>query len=253
MKTACSITIMSLLLLAFAIAPVIAQEGPDEWESNDTMELADEIEGYIIEAEIGDDDEDDWFMLTGQEGYNPSFTIHFDEDELEVDWEIWSDDEIVDSSVAYGSPETISTRVPGTCYIHVWWWSGEGEYWIEIEPDEGEVADRDECEGPDEWEPNDDYDLADSIDELFIEGYACEDDVDWFLLEGQEGTRPTITLTYDDDECDIDLEVWSDDEVVGSLNDIESPDSDEFRIPGECWLMVTAFDGEGWYEIEIEP
>jgi len=36
-----SITIGCILLLLFALAPAMAQEGPDEWESNDTMDLAD--------------------------------------------------------------------------------------------------------------------------------------------------------------------------------------------------------------------
>jgi hypothetical protein len=58
---------------------------------------------------------------------------------------------------------------------------------------------------------------------------------------------------YDDDECDIDLEVWSDDDVVGELTSSSSPDWDDFRVPGECWLKVYSFSGEGWYEIEIDP
>jgi hypothetical protein len=250
-----SIFLGTLMLLAFALVPVIAQEGPDEWEPNDDMELADTIEGYIIEAEIGDDDdEDDWFKLEGQEGYHPTFTIYFDEDELEVDWEIWSDDDIVGDSYDWGAPESITADVPGTCYIHVWWWSGEGEYSIEIEPDEDDVEPLDDdCEGPDELEPNDDEDLADSIDSLFIEGYACEDDDDWFVLEGQEGRNPEITLRYDEDECDIDLEIYSDDEWVGSLSNVDSPDSDDFRVPDVCYIHVYAYEGEGWYEIEIEP
>jgi hypothetical protein len=86
-----------------------------------------------------------------------------------------------------------------------------------------------------------------------IEGYACEGDGDWFRLEGQEGTRPEITLYYDDHECDIDLEIYSDDEYVGGLSSTSSPDSDDFRVPGVCYIYVTAFDGEGWYEIEINP
>jgi len=244
-----SISIAALMLLAIALVPALAQEGPDEWEPNDDMELADTIDGYVIEGEIGDDDdEDDWYVLEGQEGVDPSFTIYFDEDELEVDWEIWSGDDVVADSIEYGSPETLEAHVPGTCYIHVWWWSGEGDYTIEIEP-----AGDDECEGEDEWEPNDSDDLADFIEGYTIEGYACEGEEDWFVLDGQEGTNPEITLRYDEDECDIDLEIYSDDEYVGTLNSTDSPDSDDFRIPGECYILVFAYEGEGWYEIEIDP
>ena len=125
-----------------------------------------------------------------------------------------------------------------------------GDYEIEIEPGGGVD---DDCEGPDEIEPNDEVDLADWIDGYIIEGYACEGDDDWYVLDGQEGVNPEITLRYDEDECDIDLEVYSGDEYVGSLIDTESPDRDDFRVPDVCYILVYAFDGEGEYEIEIEP
>ncbi len=375
-----SIMLGILVLLTLAIVPALAQEGPDEWESNDEMDLADSIDGFVIEGEIGrHGDEDDWFVLEGQEGYHPRITLYYDEDRCDIDLEVYSGDEYVGSLTSTDSPDSGEFDVPDTCYIHVYiydghgdytieiepqgdrdrdrdrdrrprrdcegpdeiepndtrrnadyiddwdiegyacegdedwyelggqegyypyieiWYDsdvcdidveiysdhdlvgslsaveapdgdefdvprdcylrvfsfdGEGEYYIEIEPESDQHEGADDCEGPDEWEPNDDWDLADRIDGYLIEGYACEGDDDWFVLDGQEGTRPTISLDYDDRVCDIDLEVWSDDEIVGTLESSDAPDWDDFRVPGECYIHVYSYDGEGWYEIEIEP
>ena len=246
MKKLFSVGISIALLALFSLLPALAGEGRDEVEPNDTRGLADSIDGNVIRGHCDEDDEDDWFVLEGQEGLNPTFFIDFDEDELEIDLEIFSGDDLVAHLQGWG-PEDVTLDIPGKCFIHVYWWSGEGDYTIEIETAGGF------CEGEDEIEPNDTDDLADFIDELEIEGYACEDDEDWFVLDGQEGFHPTITLIYDDDECDLDMDVYSDDELVGSLNDVDSPDSDDFEIPGTCYLHVYAFDGEGAYTIEIDP
>jgi hypothetical protein len=164
------------------------------------------------------------------------------------------DRDLVGSLSSTDSPDSQTFSVEDTCYLHVFAYEGEGDYTIDIESEttnnHGSNAD---CEGPDEVEPNDDENAADSIDNLTIDGYACSDDVDWFVLEGQEGRNPYITLSYDEDECDIDLEVYSDDEFIGSLTSTSSPDEDEFRIPGECWIKVYCYDGEGDYTIDIEP
>jgi hypothetical protein len=184
-------------------------------------------------------------VLEGQEGTNPSFTMTFDADTLEVDWEVISDDEVVASRTDYGSPDSVTCEVPGTCYIHVWHWSGEGEYRIEINSDA--------CQGDDEVEPNNDKDLADSIDGLEIDGYACANDEDWYVLEGQEGRNPTFTMTFNDEDLEVDWEVYSDDEVVASMTDWDSPEDVTCRIPGTCYIRVWWWEGEGDYKIEIEP
>lgn len=248
MKKLFSVGVSIVLLALFSLLPAVAGEGPDEVEPNDSRGLADsiDIDDYVIRGHIDEDDEDDWFVLEGQEGFNPTFIIDFDEDELEIDLEIFSGDDLVDTLMDWG-PEEVTVEIPGQCFIHVYWWSGEGDYTIEIEPAS------DLCQGEDEVEPNDEEYLADEIDGFEIEGYACEDDDDWFKLTGQEGYNPTITLIYDDDEYDIDLDVYSGDDLIGSLDEIDSPDSDDFEIPGTCYLVVYAHEGEGEYTIEIDP
>ena len=254
MKIALSTTIVCLVLLLFALMPAAAQEGPDEQESNNTLRTADSISGLTIDGEVGRrGDTDDWFVLEGQEGTNPTITLTYDDQACDIDLEVYSGDEnnMVGSLTGTDSPDSDTFDVPSTCYLHVYAYDGHGEYTIDIEP--GNTSSNTECQGDDEVESNDTKDLADSIDGDTIDGYACESDNDWFVLTGQEGTNPTITLEYDDHNCDIDLDVYSDDTLVGSLTGTDSPDEDTFRVRGTCYLHVYAYDGEGDYTITITP
>ncbi len=252
MRTRLSAGIALLLLVSFAFFPAFAGEGDSEIEPNDTRELADYIDGFIIEGNLDEEDEHDWYVLEGQEGVFPTITIYFDDEEVEVDFEVYSDDELVETAIAYGTNDSIQVEVPGECFIHAYLWSGEGDYTIEIEPKETDPTDS-ECEGEDEIEPNDDRELANLIEGLRIEGYACENEDDWFVLDGSEGIEPTFILVYDDDEYDIDMEVFSDEDHAGSLLGTDSPDTETFEVPGECFIRVYSWDGEGEYVIEIEP
>jgi hypothetical protein len=237
-------------MLGLCLYPAIAQEGPDEIESNDKMDLADSIDGFEIEGTIGPDDTDDWYVLEGQGGYYPEITLDFDDDDVEIDWEVYSDDEVVWSSYDYGAPESMrEVAVRGTCYIHLWHWSGQGDYTIEITPTD--VA-NDECAGDDEIEPNDDMDLADTISDFKIYGYMCEDDEDWFVLEGQEGRYPTFTLDFDEDEVEIDWEIYSDEDLVDDSVDYGAPEKLRPEVPGVCYIHLWQWSGEGEYTIEID-
>jgi hypothetical protein len=246
MRKIISISAALLLLLFFVIVPAFAGEGDDENESNDTRALADSIDGLLIEGNMDENDGDDWFVLEGQEGTHPTFTLEFDEDELEVDFEIFSGEEVAGSSAAYGSPDIVSCEVPGECYVHVWWWSGDGDYTIAIN------SLSQDCAGDDEIEPNNDKDLADSVDGMEINGYMCESDEDWFVLEGQEGTEPTFTMRFDDEELEIDWEIYSGDEVVETMSDWGSPEHVTVDVPGTCYIHVWWWSGEGEYTIEID-
>ncbi len=243
-STAIGITLFMFLILA----PAIAGEGPDEIEPNDTMDLADFIDSYYIQGHMDEDDRKDWYVLEGQEGYYPTFTIYFDGDEVEIDWEIYSDDELVEGAYGWDGDESITCEVLGECYIYVYWYSGDGDYEIEIEPEKGE------CEGEDEIEPNDEADLADYIEEaLEIHGYMCEDDEDWFVLGGQEGYEPTFTIFFDGDEVEMDWEIYSDDELVEGAYGWDGDESITCEVPDECFIYIYWWSGEGEYWIEIEP
>ena len=121
MKTTLSITLAVLALLLFAMVPAIAQEGPDENEPNDEQRNADPIDGFTIEGEIGRrGDTDDWFVLDGQEGYNPTITLYYDDSECDIDLDVLSDDEVVSGLYDTTSPDSDDFDIPDTCYLHVY-------------------------------------------------------------------------------------------------------------------------------------
>ncbi len=246
MKNIFNTIILSAFLVLLSLAPAIAQEGADEAEPNDEMDKADSISGTTIQGKVGaKSDEGDWYKLQNQEGFHPFFTLTYDQDKCDIDMDIHSEETLVDSLTSTESPDTLATYVGGACYLHVYSSSGHGDYTIDIKPQVDQ--------GQSEVEPNDTVDLADAIEGYEIYGYACPGDDDWYMLDGSEGENPTISLDYDLKTCDIDLEVYSDEEMAGELTATEPPDSDDFKVPGTCYIHVWAFDGEGYYTVIVEP
>lgn len=215
-----------------------------EAEPNDTKDLADSVSDMTICGEIAHEGDVDWFALEGQEGYHPSFAITHDEAN-DFDFEIYSNEESVGMAVGVSSGDSIDCDVPGRCFVKVWGCNGTGAYSIAITPREDESA-------SDEVEPNDTKNLADSIDDMTISGDISHGgDVDWFVLQGQEGCNPTFTITHDDAN-DFDFEVYNEDDSVGSAIGIESGDGIQCEVPGRCFVRVWSSTGTGAYQITIE-
>ncbi|MFH1676002.1 MAG: hypothetical protein ABIC40_03170 [bacterium] len=242
-----------ILILPIILSPVSAQDGIDDREPNDSRETASAISGLEIHGGVSyETDKVDWFVLPDkQEGIYPIFTLAYDSGSCDIDLNVYSDDELVGKANNTESPDKVRCYVKGVCYLEVQAFDNQGEYTITIKP--GDENDLKSCEGTDETEPNDIMSCANKISALDFKGYACLEDSDWFELDGNEGENPTITLIYDDGDCDIDLEVYSDGEYVESLSEPFSPDSGSFAITGKCLLHVIAFEGKGAYEVKIEP
>jgi len=262
------------LLLIFAAAPSFAGAGPDEVEPNDTMDMSDLIAGSMeIYGNMDAKDTDDWFYLAGQEGSEAEFTITQDED-LEVDFEVYNvacdpdyfqepfgdmslldleDYEVVGSGTGYGT-ESIVCEIPDACFIHIWHWEGSGDYTIRFKSlDAAATLDDYTDEDYDEIEPNDEESDADTIDDLDIYGHMEDGDVDWYKLTGQEGTNPTFTILFDDEEVEMDFRIYSDDEVVGTAAEYGSGESITCEVPGTCYIEIYHWSGEGDYIMLIEP
>jgi hypothetical protein len=234
---------IALFLLLFSIAPSFAAEGYSEVEPNDSVDIADTVDGFIIQGSFSKGDNDDWFVLNGQEGENPSLAVVFDGEAMELNWEVYSDDDVVESMTGDGSPESVTVDVPGTCYVHVWRVRGKGDYTFAISnPD---------CMGADEQEPNDEEILADETSEPVINGYLCPSDNDWYSITSLSGNT-TFTLSFDDETVEPDWEIYNDSEVVASSEEYGSPDTLTARITGDCYIHVWAYSGEGEYKIKVE-
>ena len=95
--------------------------------------------------------------------------------------------------------------------------------------------------------------MADSVGGTTINGVINgSGDVDWFYLNGQEGTNPTFTI-YHDDSNDFDFVIYSGDDEAGSAYGVSSGDSTTCNVPGKCYVKVWSSHGSGWYRIEINP
>ena len=121
----------NLLIVACCVAMLCPAVFAQEVEPNDSKNLADGISGYMICGNLGHSGDVDWFVLTGQEGYSPTFTIIHDHDN-DFDFEIFSDNSSVGSGMGVSSGDSASCTVPGTCYVKVWSCSGAGRYQIVI-------------------------------------------------------------------------------------------------------------------------
>ena len=238
----------NLLTVAFCCAALLIPAAfAQEVEPNDSANLADSIASFAIQGNIGHSGDVDWFVLVGQEGYNPTFTITHAANN-DFDFEIYSDGAALGCGLGISSGDSVSCEVPGVCHVKVWSSSGTGSYSISINPGAtGTPSDTHEVE------PNDSKSLADSVaDPVIVAMMGGGDDVDWFVLAGQEGYSPTFTIIHDDAN-DFDFEIFSDNTSVGRGVGISSGDSVTCNVPGTCYVKVWSCSGTGMYQIVITP
>ena len=263
MKRLVTLSVITLLVLVFGTV-ANAGQGPSEREPNNTKALADPISGYTISGKLDANDTTDWYKLNGQEGTRARFTISHSSS-VDFDFQVYSGDTVVGTATGTGSSDSITCNIPGVCYVKVYRFRGSGSYTITIRPESGGGYDNgndggnsgdnggNNAGGSDERESNDTKSLADSISGLSIDGsIGNSSDVDWFVLNGQEGVNPTFTITHDASN-DFDFEVYSGDTSVGTALGISSGDSVTCNVPGKCYIKVWSSHGTGWYRITINP
>ena len=108
-------------------------------------------------------------------------------------------------------------------------------------------------QGSSEREPNNKKNLSDAVKGLTISGSLdSKDTEDWFILNGQEGTKAKFVITHPSN-CDFDFEVFSEDQSTGRAIGTRSGDSQTSIIPGTCYVRVWRVRGNGAYTIKIQP
>lgn len=221
-------------------------------EPNDSKEQASRTSSMEIAGVLSSAGDVDWYLLTGQEGVNPTFSLNH-EPGRDLDMQVYSGDNLVGSAIGVSSPDVISCRVPGTGYLRVYSSSGYGPYRIVISR-QGRIAtvSNTGTSGADDREPNDDRSQATRINARSFSGQiGHQGDVDWYVLGGQEGVRPTFVINHDPG-TDIDFEVFSGDSQVCSAVGTTSPDRVSCHVPGTCYVRVYSYRGTGNYTISIE-
>lgn len=105
-----------------------------------------------------------------------------------------------------------------------------------------------------EREPNDDPAKASPVGSLGAQGtLSSANDVDWFVLGGQQGTRAFFALVHDY-SVSFKLEVFSGGRSVGTpvaAGAIDTYLCEDTRSP--CTLRVSSLRGQGAYSILIAP
>lgn len=237
-----------ILLFVISITPVFSQEV----EPNNDKQQADRVQGRTINGFIGYPGDVDWFVLSGQEGTNPTFTIYHAPN-VDFDFEVYSDHQSVARATGTSSGDSTTCYVPGRCFVRVWSCHGTGSYQItftggggghhHIPPPPPQGDDR---------EPNNQSSDASSVSDMTISGSInYSGDTDWYRLNGQEGSNPTFTIEHMSG-IDVDFEVYSNGMSVGSATGSFSGNSITCNVPGSCSIRVWGCGGcTGGYVIRI--
>ena len=213
-----------------------------EMEGNNVRALANRTRSITLTGNLGEGDTDDWFMLEGQEGTQPSVSISHG-GAMNFDFEVYSDTILAGRAAGTGPTDSISCNVPGRCYIRVYRVSGSGSYTVTIGRDAGAYR---------EQEPNDDRSMANLTRSMVMEGsVSAEDRDDWFELAGQEGTSPSFTLSHDA-SADFDIEVFSNDTPVGRTRTGAPSETLRCAVPGRCFVHVWRVTGSGNYRLTVD-
>jgi len=133
MKSYISLIVLMLLLASF---PVFSNPPPDiiETEPNDTRDQANDMPTWSANGEIGvDGDVEDWFKVTFLDpGTDYLFQVSSTADGQRVDLEVYSDENVVGTSVTTDTGGYTNCYVPGTCYIRVLATEGQGPYRLDV-------------------------------------------------------------------------------------------------------------------------
>ncbi len=128
MKSTFTLVVLFVILLSFPVMRSFAQDIPFEVEPNDTREQAQEC--WYVSGEIGvDGDVEDWYKVSGldPEEY-VSFNLVYDTELQRIDFEVYSDTNVIATTVFAESNSIVSTLVPGQCYVRVLATNGQGVY-----------------------------------------------------------------------------------------------------------------------------
>jgi len=128
------IGITAALLLLLVVS--VSVEADDEYEENDRKEDAAEVDEGEYEDLWCQEDDDDWYKVSLDEGDDITVTIRFDGDEADLDMRLEDEDgNELDSSEGTGDEETVKTsnvEYTGYYYVKVYSFDGEGGYEMEV-------------------------------------------------------------------------------------------------------------------------
>ncbi len=216
-----------------------------EVESNNSRTSANLIvHGLTIQGSLSANDTVDWFELGGHEGERPGASISYDAG-CDYYLEIYSDANLSGTITGKEAGKN-PVHTPGRCFFKVMRKSGEGPYKILIAPGRIDVMSGAELES------NNSRALANRTRSMTLSGHLDDNDSeDWFVLEGQEGTQPAITLSHGEG-MNFDMEVYSDDMLVCSARGAGNTETVSCNVPGRCYVRIIRVSGSGNYTVRVQ-
>ncbi len=220
--------------------PAVTSQGASEREPNNARASADKVGTIIIEGELDENDAEDWYRLSGQEGTFAAITIIHGQD-ADFNFDVFSDDTTVASAHSSSQADTVSGAIPGVCHLRVYRVSGRGKYTIIISP--GGAAEKEPNNTPEDATQSSDMAIFGELDN--------QSDIDYYLLGGQEGFNSTYTI-YHAQNVDFDFEVFNDGRSTGKATGSIPGDALTIDNPGRVQIKIFSKRGSGWYLIKID-
>ena len=216
-------------------------EPNNERADAETIDIDQEVGGIICSGES------DWLSFAGRAHCTYMLTARFSHGGGDIDMRAWdAAGERLDWALSFTDNEEIELAVNAdqTLFAEIYGANGtvSNPYMFIVtercdNPEPVELA----CPANDPFEPNDQLGDAPLIDlNTPIRGIICEEESDYFLLNGTADCVYTLALTFSNDEGDIDLEVAIDGQFAAAA---DTEDDNE--------LLEIPLDAGGRLEIEI--
>ncbi len=231
---------------------------PDQYEPNDTQASAIELlalqdgpQGNMFhELTICGADED-WFEIPPVCMYESlSVRIEFDNDDGDLDLELWSANSLLGTSDGWDDFEevTLGQRNPASHFIHVYPADQAAVSYTMNVTLQCEQCDDDRF---DDGDGNDDRDHATRVP-LGVEQedlHLCKMDQDWYRASFDAGANLRVQLCFHTMEADLDLTVYGPD--GDALNPDQGPDTPgHSSTDNECFLLENVRAGDYLFQVQ---
>jgi hypothetical protein len=206
----------------------------DAYEENDTQETAAVIDAGEYDLTVLDDD---WFRVEGDAAAIAQVALDFTHETGDLDLELYDADGVLLASSATGADtETASGfTLSGTFLIHVFGYGGQANtarMTVTVTPIR-----------EDQWEENDTMETAAPLGPGTYEISVLDDD--WFRVSVGESAALQVTLDFDNDLGDVDLELYDGDGrlLALSMSTSDSEVANGFAPDGEFLIHVYCYAG----------
>ena len=245
------------------IATDDGNEDDDAWDEATDIDCGDVISATAIDQ--------DWFSFETTATGPITVNLDWSTSSVDLDLYLYNSTATIGESLAGNTDNeqvSIGSSSAGNYWIAVFPYSGSDDYTLELICSGGPVSDDDDSTPPtddddstppvgdDGFENNDDQSTGASITcPTTITGFAG--DQDWFVFETTSSGNIAATLTWPDTATDLDLYLF--DEQLNTLDYSEeySPVvleevAQSNAAAGVYSILVNNWQGEDWYELEIE-